>query len=616
MCGITGFNWQDQDLIGKMNASIAHRGNNDSGIFVDQKISLGHQRLSILDLSQNGHQPMMFENLTLVYNGEVYNFQEIRKELISFGYDFKSNSDTEVILKGFHKWGKDLLPKLNGMFALAIWDKNKEELFLARDAIGIKPLFFYQKDNRFIFASEIKAILQYSEIDKTLIPENISFVVKMSGFPGDKTIFRYIRQLPAAHLAILKNNRLFFEEYWKIKDFSDILDRNEIKNSIKNLLTDSVQKQMVSDVPVGVFLSGGIDSSVMTMLAGKFSNKPVKTFSVGFEVKQEHDFKYNADFYLARKTAKHFGTDHHELFLKRGQALEYMNQMAKNMEMPNSMSTAVPSFWLSEHAKREVSVVLGGDGGDELFGGYERYQLSLMVSKWLKLPKTLRNIFPAKIAEKILQKKDLADRLRMDSKLDRYLSFKLHRDGDAQVLFKNNIFSSEIVDKYIEDNFFTNPLPTDDFEKYFMHVDLKTWLVDHSLLRTDKTTMQFALEERVPILDHRLVELAIKIPTKYKVDFRNTKKIFKDTFRDDLPSFLFNQPKRGWVSPAAKWLREELKDFAYDVLADNFAPGTEEFYDLKIARKMLDEHISTEKYNLHLLWIVISFQLWHKEFIS
>ncbi|HPL95305.1 MAG TPA: asparagine synthase (glutamine-hydrolyzing) [bacterium] len=608
MCGINGFNWPDSELIKKMNQAISHRGPDDSGILVDEKFSLGHQRLSIIDLSVQGHQPMVHQNLAIVFNGEIYNFQELKKELEKLNYRFDSLSDTEVLLKGYHAWGKNLLNKLNGIFAFAIWDNQKQELFLARDHLGIKPLFYYHKNDKFIFSSELGGMLEHKNIDKTIVPERISFVIDMNCLPGNLTMCQYIYQLPAAHYAILQKNKLTINRYWHVNDFEDIEDREIIKHQIKELLIDAVKKQMISDVPLGVFLSGGIDSSIITMLAQKNSSVPIKTFSVGFDVAYGHE-KYNADFDLARQTAKYFKTNHHELFLKKSQALEYMEDLVKNIDQPNGMTTAIPSYWLAKYAKNEVSVVLGGDGGDELFGGYPRYQLSLWVSYWQKLPSVIKKILGPFINQEKLR------RLNLDSYLNRYLDLKCHHEVGVDKIFYNH-YQPRLINDYLQKNYFNQPLPTNDFEKYFMWVDTQTWLVDHSLIRTDKTTMSFALEERVPILDHRLVELSLKIPTRYKVDLKNTKKIFKETFKSDLPAYLFKQPKRGWLSPAAQWLRGELKNFAYDVLADNFAPTSNNIIDLKAARQMLDDHISGKKYNLHLLWIIITYQLWSRRLNS
>jgi len=246
MCGINGFNWPDSELIKKMNQAISHRGPDDSGILVDEKFSLGHQRLSIIDLSVQGHQPMVHQNLAIVFNGEIYNFQELKKELEKLNYRFDSLSDTEVLLKGYHAWGKNLLNKLNGIFAFAIWDNQKQELFLARDHLGIKPLFYYHKNDKFIFSSELGGMLEHKNIDKTIVPERISFVIDMNCLPGNLTMCQYIYQLPAAHYAILQKNKLTINRYWHVNDFEDIEDREIIKHQIKELLIDAVKKQMIS----------------------------------------------------------------------------------------------------------------------------------------------------------------------------------------------------------------------------------------------------------------------------------------------------------------------------------------------------------------------------------
>ncbi len=614
MCGITGINWVDKSLVERMNASIRHRGNDDQGVYAGSGVTLGHQRLSILDLSPRGHQPMFFGELAIVFNGEVYNFKELRAELEVKGYSFESTTDTEVMLKAYHAWGQSCVERFDGIFAFAIWDEKKQELFLARDHMGVKPLFYYWHKGVLLFASEIKALLEPDVVDRSIVPDRISFVHRMSGLPGDLTMHKYIFQLPAAHTALLRKGELSVKKYWSVKNFTDIQNKKEIETTLRELLTTSVRRQMISDVPVGVFLSGGFDSSIVAMLAGRESNKQLKTFSVGFEIDTEYD-KYNDDFFLARKTAAHFNTDHHELFLKRGQALEYLRTASDTIDMPNSMTTAVPSYWLSQFAKQHVSVVLGGDGGDELFGGYPRYQLSLLLSQWFSLPEAIRRVMPVQLFAQLSGKKNLVNRLRRSSYIDRYTTLKFHHDEDAASVFQSGMMRPELVDEYTQKHFFAEALPTSDFEKYFMNVDLQTWLVDHSLLRSDKTTMAFALEERVPILDRSLVEFAARIPTKYKLSLTDTKIIYKETFRQDLPAYLYQQPKRGWLSPAAKWLRGELKDFAYDVLSDDYCSDTKEFFDLKVARQLLDQHIDGTRYNLHLLWILITWQLWYRRYI-
>lgn len=613
MCGINGFNWQSQDLIAKMNNKIQHRGPDDQGIFLAPDFSLGHCRLSILDLSPKGKQPMTYKNLTVVFNGEIYNFLELKAELEKSGYQFTSQSDTEVVLKAYHAWGREAIKKFNGIFALAIFDNQKQELFFARDQLGIKPFYYYQHQGKFIFSSEIIGLLAHRDIDRSIVPERLSFIIKLSCLPGDLTMFKYIHQLPAAHWGIWRDQKLTLERYWQPQDFSNINNYQEAQGRLRELLTDAVRRQLISDVPVGVFLSGGIDSSIIAQLAAQLSSKKIKTFSVGFEVAYGEE-KYNADFRLAKRTADYLGADHHEVLIKSGQVLDYMKLMAEKIDWPNAMTTSVPSFWLSKFAKEQVSVVLGGDGGDELFGGYPRYQLSLYVSWWRKLPAPLRKkILPQLLAG--LGRGSAVQRLNQTSDLSRYVDLKCHQEADAFKVAKT-IYQPQLVDDYLLANYFSAALPTDDFEKYFMWVDTQTWLVDHSLIRTDKTTMNFGLEERVPLLDVRLAELSLRIPSRFKVDFWRTKKILKDAFRSELPSYLFNQPKRGWLSPASQWLRGELKDFAQDVLSESYVPESQEFFDFREVAKILSGHLSGEKYNLHLIWILLTWQLWYKNILK
>lgn len=604
MCAINGFNFKNEELILKMNQVTSHRGPDGTGIFLDDNVSLGHNRLSIIDLFERASQPMKsFDGKqVVVFNGEIYNFKELKKEL---EYPFATESDTEVILAAYKKWGHNCVKKLNGIFAFAIWDKEKEELFLARDHTGIKPLYYYHDtstcsgQSKFIFSSEIKAILEHS-MEKNILKESLNFYFHLNYIPQPFTIFKNIFKLSSASYAVLKNGKLEIKNYWQ-PDFNSISGRKkEIKKKILETIDSSVKIQMTSDRPLGIFLSGGIDSSSILYFASKYSGSRVKTFSVGFDIPGE-DNKFNADFNLARKTAKFFSANHHEFLVSGKDILNNIEKAVYHIDEPISNHTQVVTMLLSKYAADKVTVVLGGDGGDEIFGGYDRYRLSKIISDYQKLP-----TFARKILSPFSEKLDMCG-------AQKYLSFMSQGGSALERVVKQDFINYKNIEKFFDDNYFS--ARNLDYENNFMFTDFKTWLADESLIRTDKMSMAYGLEERVPFLDYRLIELGYSIPSKYKVSYFNTKIILKEAMRPFLPEYLFNQPKRGWFTPMAKWLRTDLKDFAYEVLSLDYCPATQEFFDFTAVRKILDDHIEKRKYNLNLIWSLITFQLWYKRFM-
>lgn len=615
MCGISGFNFSDRALADKMNLSLVHRGPDGKGIFCDDFFTLGHTRLSIIDLSDSASQPMFNEDksLTVVFNGEIYNFKDIKKELALKGHKFISDSDTEVLVHGFEEYGEKLPELLNGIFAFAVWDKNKKELFLCRDRVGVKPLYYYhnRQSGKFIFASEIKAILNYP-LEKKINKESLAFYFRLHYIPQPATIFEDIYKLPPASFLTLKDDKISIKKYWDIMPEPILTDKKIIKKEIINLLDDSVKMQLVSDRPVGVFLSGGIDSSAVLCFASKHMNLPVKTFSVGFEVDDQKN-KFNADFELAGRTAKYFGAAHHELKISGGDVLENIEKVIYQMDEPVSNPTQAATYLLSKFASETVKVVLGGDGGDEIFGGYDRYRLSKMISFYQKLPNFTRATADSAIG---IFKASLAEKLKLKPDAERYLSFMVEEPSDSEKAVKKEFLGSgKILQQYFNENYFNTKKFGKDFENAFMEADLKAWLIDESLMRSDKMTMAWGLEERVPFLDHRLIELGFRIPSRYKLSLKNTKIIYKEALKPHLPAYLFDQPKRGWFTPMAKWLRTDFKDFAYAVLSENYCQGTKDYFNFGEIRKILDDHVEKRKYNLNLIWSLITFQIWYKRFV-
>lgn len=391
-----------------------------------------------------------------------------------------------------------------------------------------------------------------------------------------------------------------------------LTDKKEIKGKILKLLEDSVKSQLVSDRPLGVFLSGGIDSSAMLYFASKHSDSAIKTFSVGFETNDQKN-KFNADFELARETARFFNTDHNGLFISGKDVLNNIEKVVWQMDEPISNPTQAATFLLSQFASEKVKVVLGGDGGDEVFGGYDRYRLSRIISLYQKFPALLRFAGSPIVG---LFGKNMMKKLALPPDAERYLSFMVEEsESVAKAVNKDFLGEEKVLKNYFNDYYFNSGKFGGDFENAFMEADLKAWLADESLMRSDKMTMAWGLEERVPLLDHRIIELGFQIPSRYKLSFKKTKIIYKDALKPYLPEYLFSQPKRGWFTPMAKWLRTDFKDFAYSVLSEGYCYQTRDIFNFGEIRKILNDHIDKKKYNLNLIWSLITFQIWYKRYM-
>ncbi len=607
MCGISGFNFQDEEKLKAMIETQNHRGPDDRGTFSIPGISLGHNRLSIIDLSPLGHQPMEYAGgrFTITYNGELYNFKELKEELLAKGHKFKSKSDTEVILATFAEWGVECVKKFNGIFAFAIWDRDRSELFLARDHIGVKPLYYFWDGKKFIFASEIKAILRH-DVPREIDLSSLNIYFRFLYVPAPKTIFKNIFKLPAGNFATLKNGDFKIFSYWELKQ-GEFLEKEEAKEQILSLFGDSVRRQLISDRPLGVFLSGGLDSTAVLAAMSKIASGEIKTFSIGYETTSEEE-KYNADFNLAARTATHFGAEHHPVKISGRDVRDCFEDVIYHMDEPVSNHIQPSTYLLAKHARKEVVVALGGDGGDELFGGYDRYYYNYVIDRLRLLSVPIVSIFGLLSGNKSLREKVL-----IPPGLDRFLSFMAQKEGKIASFLKKNVNALEAAPKAYAPYF---SRIDKDFTNQMMIVDAKTWLPDESLIRSDKLSMASGLEERVPILDYRLTELAFRVPSKYKISSRFLgKKIFRESLSELIPDFIAKEKKRGFFSPASKWLRGDLKEFAYDILSPNFCRGTESMFDFASIRKTLDDHIAMRDYGLTTLWSLMTFQVWYKQFM-
>lgn len=621
MCAINGFNFKDEGLIRKMNQITSYRGPDGTGVFFDDCVSLGHNRLSIIDLSEKASQPMKSANgkLIIIFNGEIYNYKELKTELRN--YPFCTESDTEVILAAYEKWGGDCVKKFNGIFAFAIWNSEKKELYLARDHAGVKPLYYFYDgpstssgQAKFIFSSEIKAILAH-DIPREIDLGALNHYFRLAYVPHPFTIFEGIKKLSSGHWLKLKSGKIEIEKYWDIEDRTDFSSKEEAQEKIRQILEDSVRHQIISDRPVGAFLSGGLDSSTVLGYIRKFAPNITKTYTTGFkDISSENQKKFNVDFRLAAETAKHYGTDHHELMIGVDDICDNLEKIIWYLDEPNGNTTVPAMFLLSKEAQKDVAVVLAGDGGDELFGGYLRYAYSRRISLYQKSPRLFQNMVNFLLSS--FGKINYTEKLMAEggNKIAIFMGIKERLRLIPHIL-RPEIFVPNITINYFTD--FLKKYPQEilnkDFERIFMDVDRSTWLTDDSLMRTDRMSMAHGLEMRVPILDYRLVEASQKIPTAWKIKNKKGKIIFREAFKEYMLPHLVNKSKWGWFTPMAKWLRKEpLKTMAKDVLSSL----PEGYFNRKEIEKIFEDHLNGKVYNLNILWSLIAFGIWHDLFIK
>lgn len=626
MCGIAGkYNCTGEPvspgLIKSMCDRMAYRGPDDEGLFVEGHIGLGHRRLSIIDLSPLGHQPMSSRdgNLWITFNGEIYNFQILKKDLIEKGYSFTSNSDTEVILYLYQEYGINCLQHMRGMFAFAIWDKDKDLIFAARDRIGKKPLFYYFDGKNFIFASEIKCILEDAVVEKKVNYEAFYDYFKYLYIPGPKTIYKNISKLRPSHFLICSKQGLTISEYWDVS-FSDQLSlpEDEICERLVGLLDESVGLRMISDVPLGAFLSGGIDSSaVVAFMAGRHPER-VTTCSIGFDSEDFDEVQY------ARIVARRFGTMHHE-FTVRQNVAEILEDLAYHFDEPFADSSAVPTYYVSKVARQKVTVALAGDGGDENFAGYEKYHLDNIENR-------LRGIVPAFVRRSIfppLAPLLASGRSRVFQKGATLLN-SLSFAADYGFFLSNTEVDDRLWAKLINDDtkgwigdydpfettrYYYEKADTDDHLSKILYTDLKTYLPGDILTKVDRMSMANSLEVRAPILDHKVVELAASIPSWLKYRRAEKKYILKRSLSKILPDEILYRKKMGFSVPLGSWFRSEIRDFAGQHL---FCPraGIYHFFNRSAVEDVWNLHQSCSRNYGTVLWSLLMFELWYQRYMG
>jgi len=628
MCGIVGFVEKKENIktLRNMLQIISHRGPDDNGFYLDKKtgIHLGHVRLSIIDLSDAGHQPMVSScgNYVIVYNGEVYNFREIRKELEKYGYRFKSNTDTEVILNAFIHWGANAINKFIGMFAFAIFDKKNRKLFLVRDRAGVKPLYYYLDKEFFMFASEIKAFHKHRNFKKKLNYKVLPFYFQFGYIPSFYTIFKNCYKLEAGHYLEydLITNKFKIHKYWDIED-SYLMDKIEdeeekVLEKLEDILTDAIQLRLIADVPVGVFLSGGYDSSFISAILSKKLGLKINTFTIGFKEKIYNEAKH------AKDIAKYLGTNHTEYYMEEKDFFELIENLPLFYDEPFGDSSALPSIIVSRMARKDVKVVLSGDGGDETFIGYSKYfalyklhRINPIFKLFLKIITYFPDLFERfnEILPKYLKQSNIKERL---IKLRRALNGKSIEEKfinassyvnpkDVKMFLK--VYETEIIEKLFKNRYNLNIL------EYMLVKDYKLFMKDDVLVKVDRATMGVSLEGREPLLDHRIIEYVARIPINIKYKNGINKYLLRKILYKYIPQSLIDKPKTGFQIPLDKWLKGSL-----GYLIDKYLNKDKldnEIFNIKEVKNTLNNflHKGGSPYKI---WFILVFQMWKERWFD
>jgi asparagine synthase (glutamine-hydrolysing) len=627
MCGIAGKVYIDQDYpvtrqeLLQMTSTLAHRGPDGEGVWMGGNVGLAHRRLAIIDLRDAARQPMCNEDGTvwITFNGEIYNFQELRQELQGRGHVFRTYSDTEVIVHAYEEYGRSCLDHLRGMFAFAIWNARTRTLFCARDRVGKKPLFYYLGCDRFLFASEIKALLADDTVPAAPDPMALDHFLALQYIPAPLTAFRGVRKLPPAHWLEFRDGRIEMGRYWKLQySPKRQINMSEAVEELRWRFAEAVRLRLVSDVPLGVFLSGGVDSSAVVATMAQEMGHPVQTFSVGFE---EASFDERS---FARQVAERYGTTHTELVVK-APVTDILPRLVWHYDEPLGDASAVPSYAIAALTKQYVTVVLNGDGGDENFAGYEWYVKELFVQRGEVLPLWLRQWMASwgqglslggkqhRLVRKITQ---LAKLLAL-SPVRRYAYWMEHFSPEARQWLYTPAFSVATMGSDPEGQF-AEAFAQSDTEEWvdtMLDADVNLYLPEALLVKVDRATMAHSLEARSPFLDHVLMEFVARLPPCLKLSGKQQKRLLKTALQDVLPKDVLKRPKMGFCVPLERWFREELREMAYDVLLAPRAVQRGYFRPQEVA-KLLDAHCRREADHAKYLWDLLILELWHQTFID
>jgi asparagine synthase (glutamine-hydrolysing) len=623
MCGICGVvssadpTGLSQEILQKMCQPLHHRGPDDEGYYLDRITGLGMRRLSIIDLI-NGDQPICNEDgtLWLVFNGEIYNFRQLRTQLEGKGHVFKTNSDSEVILHAFEEFGYECLNQFNGMFAFAIWDTRRRSLFLARDRIGIKPLYYWASKQKLVFGSELSALLAHPNVPRDIDYIALDQFLTLEYIPSPRSILQGINKLLPGHYLLFQDDQLTLKQYWDLPIYESQLTPEDSIEELRHLLKDSVRLQLVSDVPLGAFLSGGIDSSTVVAYMSDGGSDPIKTFTIGFQ-----DDSYDETQY-ARMVSTRFGTEHHEEIL-RPDISDLAEKLIGHLDEPIADFSIFPTYLVSKIASRFIKVVLSGDGGDEVFAGYDSYVAQKYDSVYSRVPARIRqgiisnliDFIPPQASKKgvINKAKRFIEGSAFPAPLQhsRWMIFLNPEQRDAlyQPWFKrslNGSFPYSALEKYFEKVAYAEPL------KQQQYVDIKTYLVDNILTKVDRMSMAASIETRVPLLDHRIVELALNLPGDQKIRGQKTKIILRQAMKDYLPAKVLNKPKQGFSIPLKHWLNGPLKPMMADLLSES-SVRQRGYFDSRIIADWIEEHNTGRANHSHRLWSLMVLELWQRK---
>ncbi|MBN1480455.1 asparagine synthase (glutamine-hydrolyzing) [candidate division KSB1 bacterium] len=626
MCGICGIIHPQKDHpvecadVKRMCDVMKHRGPDDEGQYIFENVGLGMRRLSIIDLS-TGHQPIYNEDrsMAIVFNGEIYNHQSIRQELQSKGHHFTTKTDTEAIIHAYEEWGVDCVHKLNGMFGFAIWDSRKHRLFMARDRIGIKPLYYYRDEQQLVFASELKSIVQLPSVPKEIEPKALDTFLTFEYIPSPFSIFKNVHKVPAGHWLLYQDGEIKIHQYWCLQYRRSTADVLALEQQLQDILEDAVKIRLMSDVPLGAFLSGGLDSSSVVAMMSRHSSEPVKSFSIGFDESTYNELPY------ARAIAEKYHTDHFEEII-RPDATSLTEKILWMLDEPFGDFSVFPTFLVSEMARKNVTVVLSGDGGDELLAGYDTYIAQRLAAKYETLPAFLRkatiepiiNALPPTEKKKgfINRAKRFIEGARLPAHLQHVRWMIFLQRAEKELLysydFRNSLNGYDAFG-FIEEHFAqaTSDDPLDQQE----YVDIKTYLVDDILVKVDRMSMAHSLEARVPFLDHRFVEFAATIPSNFRLHGKRTKYILKSALRDELPLTILERGKEGFSIPIKNWIKSELKPMMMSALSEQNIKE-KGFFDPSCVRRLVDEHLKGQENHSHRLWALIVFHMWYDLYMN
>lgn len=627
LCGVLNFDGQapvDQEGLAAMTATLHKRGPDDLGFYCSGPVGLGHRRLSIIDLT-TGHQPLSNEDGTIwiVYNGELYNYQEIRADLAKAGHRFATQSDTEVIVHAYEEYGEACLKGMNGMFAFAIWDSRRGRLLLARDRLGIKPLYYARLPHCFLFGSELKALLAHPQFEPTLDITALNLYLSLEYVPTPHSILAGVKKLPPGHFLVVESENTRLERYWDLRlgrsEPAAARSLTECITEVRQLLYNAVKMELVSDVPVGVLLSGGIDSSAVAAMMTRASARPVPSFSVIFD---DPSFDESAH---ARLVARHVGTEHHEFPLSADTALEMLPQIMAGLDEPLGDSSIIPTYCLSRFTKEHVKVALGGDGGDELFGGYSTLQAHRLADYYQRLaPGWLRDLVEPWVLENLPVS---FDNLSLDFKLRRFLrdyrlppAVRHHRwlgsftpEEKAWLLGPVAGESREEVTSLVAN--YARQARAQDPLNQVLYCDLKLYLEGDILVKVDRASMANSLEVRVPLLNRLLVEFAAHLPHSFKLHGLTTKFLLREALKGILPEPILRRGKKGFNAPVAKWFAGPLKPLLEDLLSARRLKQ-QGLFQPDYVQTLIKEHQARYRDHRKLLWTLLAFQMWYENWLS